>query len=151
MKTFPLQYTAASAAGQMSFHLPKAVQYEGNPVLAATDDQEFAGQDATYISVIPTAGVLPDPIDAYYAYVATHDGSEIWLATAGHPLGPWTWRRAVLELSATSFTKHISSPSAVMHNGEVTCISMEYTRPACSLRRWQRPVTAYISSSKCSP
>ena len=119
MKTFPLQYTMSAAAGQMSFHLPKAVQYEGNPVLAATDDQEFAGQDATYISVIPTAGVLPDPIDAYYAYVATHDGSEIWLATAAHPLGPWTWRRAVLELAATSFTKHISSPSAVMHNGEV--------------------------------
>ncbi|MCY3765407.1 MAG: hypothetical protein OXH06_08270 [Gemmatimonadetes bacterium] len=119
MKTFPLEYTAAGAAGQMSFHLPKAVQYEGNPVLAATEDQEFAGQDATYISVLPTAGVLSDPIDAYYAYVATHDGSEIWLATAPHPLGPWTWRRAVLELSATSFTKHISSPSAVMHNGEV--------------------------------
>jgi hypothetical protein len=119
MKTFPLQYPIASSAGQMSFHLPKPVMYEGNPVLAATEDQEFAGQNATYISVLPTAGVLQDPIDTYYGYVATHDGSEIWLATAPHPLGPWTWQHAALELKSTSFTRHISSPSVVMHNGEV--------------------------------
>ena len=119
MKTFPMQYTSASAAGQMSFHLPEPVPYEGNPVLTATEDQEFAGQNATYISVLPTAGVLPDPIDRFYAYVATHDGSEIWLATAPHPLGPWTWQRAALELGATSYRSHISSPSVVMHDGEV--------------------------------
>lgn len=119
VKTFPLQHTMASAAGQMSFHLPKAVAFEGNPVLVGTKDQEFAGQDPTYISVLPTQGVLPDPIDAFYAYVATHDGSQIWLATAPHPLGPWTWREATLELSATSFRNHISSPSVVAHDGEI--------------------------------
>ena len=116
MKAFPLQYTMASAAGQMAFHLPQARQYEENPVLVTTEDQEFAGQDATYISVLPTAGILADPIDVYYAYVATHDGSEIWLATASHPLGPWTWRQPALELSNTSFTRHISSPSARLHH-----------------------------------
>jgi hypothetical protein len=119
MKAFPMQYTMASAESQMSFHLPRPVPYEGSPVLEATEDQEFAGQRATYISVLPTTGVLPDPLDAFYAYVATHDGSEIWLATAPHPLGPWTWERPALELGATSFRAHISSPSAVMHNGEV--------------------------------
>ena len=119
MNTFPLQYTMAHVAGQMSFHLPEAVAYEGNPVLTATDDQEFAGQGPTYISVLPTTGVLSDPIDAFYAYVATHDGSEIWLATAPHPTGPWTWQNVALELSATSYQNHISSPSVVMHEGEV--------------------------------
>ena len=119
MSTFPLQYTTASAEGQMGFHLPKPVPHEENPVLAATDDQEFAGQQATYISVLPTTGILENPIDAFYAYVATHDGSEIWLATAPHPLGPWKWQHAALELSATSYRNHISSPSVVIHGGEV--------------------------------
>ena len=119
MKTFPTQYTMASATGQMGFHLPERVPYEGNPILEGTEDQEFAGQQATYISVIPTAGVLEDPIDAFYAYVATHDSTQIWLATAPHPLGPWKWQRVVVELEETSYRAHVSSPSAVVHEGEV--------------------------------
>ncbi len=115
---FPAEYTLAATRGQMSFHLPEAVACEGNPVLVPTPAQDFP-DGARFISVMRTTGVLSAPLDTYYAYVGSHDGKEIWLATAPHPLGPWVWQRCVLHLDDTSFKGHISSPSAVLHNGQV--------------------------------
>jgi len=69
--------------------------------------------------VIPTTGILKDPIDKFYAYVGSHDGSELWLATAPHPLGPWEWQNCILTVEDTSFKGHISSPSAVIHKDQV--------------------------------
>lgn len=115
---FAGRYRQAQARGSLAFHFPTPVAHPGNPVLAGTPEQDFP-DGARYISVLPTAGVLPDAIDAFYAYVGSHDGKDIWLATAPHPLGPWRWHRRILVVGETSFRGHLSSPSAVVHEGQV--------------------------------
>lgn len=114
----PLGQPDALNRGRIAFDLPEPIFHRN----LLTNSAPAWPDGARYITVIDAqAAGLPAPLDAFYAYVASHDGTSIWLATAPHPLGPWTWRQAVLTVAGLNphVTDHVSSPSAVVNDGEV--------------------------------
>jgi hypothetical protein len=87
-------------------------KYKKNPILSG--DIETQNQ-AGFVSVIHAEDVLSSPIDKFYMFWAGHDGGGIRLATAPHPLGPWTRYGKLFDVTDAGGGNHVSSPEVFYH------------------------------------
>lgn len=109
-------YKKGTREKEYGFIIPN-LSLKESPVIQV-DSAKFT-DGAKFISVVNVEGVLTNPLDKFYGYVASHDGLDIYLFTAPTPEGVWTFRQSVKNVSNSPFTDHISSPSVLVHNNKI--------------------------------
>lgn len=113
---------AANDAHQATMTNPVLV----NETTTLEDLVARTGDGAKYFTLIRVGDKPGTWLDEYYGYITGHNSRYIWLVSGPTPLGPWTWREAVIGDSDTVsggnsksalVKNHIASPEAVWVNG----------------------------------
>lgn len=76
------------------------------------------GDGAKFFSVINTLDMTVKATSKFYGYLAGHDSLKIVLYESDDLIN-WRYKADVMTLANTKFTNHLSSPSAIVHNGKV--------------------------------
>jgi len=81
---------------------------------------------AAWLTMVNVEGRAGTWLDKWYGYVSGHDSKAVWLVTAPSPLGPWTYREAVVGIPGSGakveeplLQAHTSSPYATWHGDEL--------------------------------
>lgn len=81
---------------------------------------------AAWLAILEVEGLPGTWLDKWYGYVSGHDSRAVWLVTAPTPLGPWTYREAVVGIPGSGakveeplVQAHTSSPHVVWNGTEV--------------------------------